>query len=622
MCGIAGVFGEISQDESMDAVARMNRAMAHRGPDDNGSWSCDSGSFGMRRLSIIDLDGGRQPIFSEEGVGTVFNGEIYNYLEIREELKGLGHSFQTRSDTEVALRSFLQWGEDCVTRFNGMFAIAIYDPREGRLWLFRDRLGIKPLYYVKKFGCFWFSSEIKSLIAGLGEKPSIHLPSIHQFLTFRFVPDGYCAFEGVNKLSPGSRLCVDLNRLEVSRQSYWQSEVQSEPLDESRDYLKEFEELFLDAVEKRLVASDVPVGVLLSGGLDSSAVAAAAIELGHKSFHTFTVHFEDGGEFSEMKYAKEMALQLGCESHDICVTQKDFLDTLTKLPHDTDEPLADLASIPLYHVSKLARREVKVVLAGEGADEILCGYSWEQIAQRLHRLSLLARIPSPLLNLLAPLCGDRRKNIQAIARRGLSGYLQEIASHMTWVFDENEKRELWRSHPPGASSNEVLNAAYEACDSHDALDQLQQIHIRSWLVEDLLMKGDRMSMANSLELRVPFLDHRLVEWASHLPQFWKVGSPAKWESKRILRSFAEKRVPASILYRPKRGFPVPAYRWLTEGLAGWAEDLLTGAGSKSRDLFSTEMMRGIVKASARGDSRAAHQAWNLIVLEYWLRTWT
>ena len=380
MCGIAGLIGRFCADDGRRLAGRMNQALVHRGPDDAGIWSTDGFAFAMRRLSIIDLEGGHQPMWSEGteggGIGIVFNGEIYNYRDLRRELEAKGKSFRTHSDTEVILRLYASEGVDGLARLEGMYAICLYDPRTRCVHLIRDRLGIKPLYYAEIEGRFFFASEIKAILAALDSRPAIDHRSLSHYLTLRYVPAPASIWEGICKLEPGHRLTVDLQAKSHTIHRYWSLDINSSPLEAGRDYLGEFESLFLEAVEKRLVAADVPVGVMLSGGLDSSAVSAAAVELGHKAFNTFSVAFEEGGGFSELSYAREMAEHVGANHHEVVIGKDDFLGFLPDFVRFSDEPLADLASVPLYFVSRLARQHVKVVLSGEGSDEILPATIW------------------------------------------------------------------------------------------------------------------------------------------------------------------------------------------------------------------------------------------------------
>lgn len=624
MCGIVGVVGFASSEEGRARAARMNAAIVHRGPDDEGLWAGEGVAFGMRRLSIIDLAGGHQPMWTDDGVGIVFNGEIYNFLALRRELEASGYVFCTHSDTEVLLKLYHRDGLAGMARLEGMFAFCIYDSRHNVLHLVRDRMGVKPLYYGNEAGSFFFASEIKAILAGMASKPPLNRQALHDYLTLRFVPSPETIWQGVFKLRPGHILTLRLTDGSTENRCYWYVDFHSAPLESGRDYPGEFEKLFLAAVEKRLLASDVPVGVLLSGGLDSSAVSAAAIELGHRDFHTFSVGFEDGGVFDESAYARQVANHIGSQHHEIKIGQRDFLDSLPMLAYYTDEPLADLAAIPLYFVSRLASKDVKVVLSGEGADEVLAGYNMERLAAMLHWLNVT---PLPLVKLGAYVFGRSRFGaiLQNWAMKGQDNFFSVNPYHMTLHWNEAEKRRLWGGKGNGgfASSEETIRNWYRECmPSTYSLDALQQVYCREWLVEDLLMKADKMSMAVSIELREPFLDHALVEWAATLPQEWKVGNSKQgFVSKRVLREYAQERLPKAILERPKQGFPVPAYRWLSGPLNKWAEDMLCGYESRFAGYFDVATLKPVLEAAGRGNDNAAHKIWVLLVAEYWMRQW-
>ena len=391
MCGIVGLAGRMSRSEATDSAAKMNAAIVHRGPDDEGLWATDGFAFAMRRLSIIDLAGGHQPMWSDDGVGIIFNGEIYNYRALRAELQASGYVFATHSDTEVILHLYRRDGLDMVRRLEGMFAICLYDRARGQLRLIRDRFGVKPLYYGQHDGTFYFASEIKAILQVLPRRPEVNRQALHDYLTLRFVPGPDTVWNGIRKLPPAHSLTYDLRSGSQTSECYWRMDFAAADVDSKRDYLAEFSDLFLAAVEKRLLAADVPVGVLLSGGLDSSAVSAAAVELGHKNFHTFSVAFADGGEYDETPYARAVAEHIGSRHHEVVIDRDSFVSFLPEMVRSSDEPLADLASVPLHFVSRLARNDVKAVLSGEGSDELLAGYNFDRLGRALHFLESIER---------------------------------------------------------------------------------------------------------------------------------------------------------------------------------------------------------------------------------------
>jgi len=624
MCGIVGVAGPLSAATASELVRRMNASIVHRGPDDAGSWGTEGFAFAMRRLSIIDLAGGHQPMWTEDGVGIVFNGEIYNYRALRAELEAAGYGFRSHSDTEVILHLYHRHGPEMVRRLEGMFAICLYDPRRRELHLFRDRFGVKPLYYAQRHDGFWFASEIKAILAALPARPELDRQALHDYLTLRFVPTPGTVWRGIHKLPPGHRLMLPLDGGEPRLTRYWRLDFHAEAEDPARDYPDEFAGLFLAAVEKRLLAADVPVGVLLSGGLDSSAVSAAAVELGHRDFHTFSIAFDAGGAYDESPYARAVAAHIGSRHHEVRLGREAFLDFLPRLVRHSDEPLADLASVPLYFVSELARKEVKVVLSGEGADELLAGYNFDRLGRLFARLQAAeAWLPAGLRRLLGRVpARGAGEWLRLWGRNGWRGMLVARPYHMTLHWNEAEKHALWRDAEGLASSVERIRGWYLAAADRHPIDQVQQVYSGEWLTEDLLMKADKLSMATSLEVREPFLDHALAEWAARLPIAWRVGDDRHgYASKRILREFCRRRLPREILERPKQGFPVPAYRWLGNELKDWAEDRLFGAGSRLPELFHPEGARPAFARAVAGDTAAAHKIWILLILGYWLEAW-
>jgi asparagine synthase (glutamine-hydrolysing) len=625
MCGIAGFLGAGPDAERLARLERMTAAIAHRGPDDDGHFIGPGVALGMRRLSIIDLAGGHQPMWRDDGLGIVFNGEIYNFKVLREQLEEDGYVFRTRSDTEVVLHLYHRDGLEGLRRLEGMFAFALLDPRSGTLHLVRDRIGVKPLYVAEAEGRLLFGSEIKAILAGLDRRPELDRSSLNHFLTLRYVPAPRTIWRGVTKVLPGTVLSVDLRALGRRERRWWSVRFESQEEDPGRDYLKEFEALFLAAVDKRLLAADVPVGVLLSGGLDSSAVSMAAADRGHRDLHTFSVAFEDGGIYDETPYARQVAERFGTRHHEVRIGRREMIDFLPELVYFSDEPLADLASVPLYFVSRLARQHVKAVLSGEGSDEIFAGYDLEQVSARLERLRTLDRvIPGPVLRLAGSLLPDGPgAALRTLGATGLQGYVQERATHVASEWSEAEKRALWREDPGGEPTGSVIRSWYAASPSPHPLDQIQDVMIGNWLVEDLLMKADKMSMATSLELREPFLDHHLVEWAARLPVAWKVGDRKRGaSSKRILREWCRGRLPEPILTREKRGFPVPAYEWMSGDVLEWARGLVRDPRSRIASLFHTAPVDAVLERAKTGDQGAARRVWTLVVAEHWLRRWT
>ena len=577
-------------------VERMGAAIRHRGPDDAGSFVDDDVAIGLQRLSIIDLDGGHQPMSTEDRAAhIVFNGEIYNYRRVRGALERDGDRFRTDSDTEVILRQYLRHGLDGFHALNGMFAVAIWDTRSRELHLVRDRLGVKPLYYYWDGRVFAFASEIKALLTLPVVAQAIEPRAIWDYLTYRYVPGPGTVWRQISKLPPAHRLSIPAASGGPCVSRWWSipPPYAAERVDD-REMTQAFGDLFTDAVKLRMIA-DVPVGIMLSGGIDSSAVASVAVESHGRNLKTFSVSFADSAATDERAHARSVAAHLGTDHAEVEIGEREFVDFLPDFVRYTDEPLADLASVPLHYVSRLARGSVKVTLSGEGADEILAGYDF-----------------------------DRWWASRAGAGgAGLRG--DAVPPHMTNYMDSGAKRALFRGAVDFADSADVIRGHVAAAGARHPLDQMLYLYCQDWLVEDLLMKADRMSMATSLELRTPFLDYRLVEWAFRAPIAAKVGPGAdgRFTTKRVLRQFAESRLPAAIISRPKQGFPVPVYGWLSGSLKGLAHDLVLGAGSRLHAWFEPAALRSLFDRGVAADAAThdRHRLWHLMILEFWMRAW-
>jgi asparagine synthase (glutamine-hydrolysing) len=596
MCGIAGMFQYPADTETrVRLVTAMGGAIRHRGPDDAGAYADADMTIGMQRLSVIDLPGGHQPMSTEDGqIHVVFNGEIYNFAEVKRRLEAEGETFRTRSDTEVILRQYRRRGLDGFHELNGMFAVAIWDLRTRTLHLVRDRMGVKPLYYYWDGRVFAFASEIKALLALPAVAREVNPRAVWDYLTFRYVPAPHTIWRHIAKLPAAHRLTISTDAPAPVITRWW--DIPRGPAAADDDLVAGFGELFSDAVRLRMIA-DVPVGITLSGGIDSSAVAAVAAQQ-HPRVKTFAVSFAGSPATDERAFARRVADHLGTDHDEIEIGEREFLDFLPEFVRLSDEPLADLASVPLYYVCRLARQSVTVVLSGEGADEILAGYDFDRWWR--------AREAS------TPGGGDLRRDL--------------LPPHMTNYMDSADKRALFLAPPDAPDSVDVLRRHLERGGGRHPLDQMLYLYCQDWLVEDLLMKADRMSMANSLELRTPFLDYRLVEWAARAPLAAKVGVDAdgRSQTKRVLREFATPLLPAGILARPKQGFPVPVYDWLSSRLSAWAGDTILRPQARVRAWFTVEGLRSLLD---RGTGPAAanhdrHRLWHMLVLEQWLCAWT
>jgi asparagine synthase (glutamine-hydrolysing) len=627
MCGITGYFDpELDPRRGALMLRAMCDVIAHRGPDDEGYAVFAGAGIGMRRLSIIDLAGGHQPQATENQRHIVFNGEVYNFREIRRELIGKGHSFRTDSDTEVVLRQLEQAGPQGIEALNGMFGFAVWDERNRSMFVARDRLGVKPVYYAWNGRRLLIGSEIKALLAA-GHPRELDVESLWHYLTFRYVPQPRTIWKGIFKLLPGHSLEISAACPQPVVRRYWTCPGEDESPRSDADWISGFGSLFEDSVRLRLIA-DVPVGVLLSGGLDSSAVTAAAARLHAGPLKTFSVGYEGRFANDERALARRVASALGTEHSDVEMGDREFLAFLPKLAHFTDEPLADLASVPLFYVSRLAAREVKVVLSGEGSDEVLGGYDLQRAARRWERIGTLRRMPSAGRRVLAAALGrgTRWARMFAEATDSESAWFERSPPAMTNLFTSAEKLTLLRPSDGCAypESLDLVRDDFRRAPRASRLGQLLHSYRQSWLVEDLLMKADRMTMANSIELRVPFLDYRLVEWAARAPANVKVrhAGAGDWSTKWVLRQYCRGRVPREVIDAPKRGFPLPAYERIATTMRGWARDALAPGCAVERWLDPVRLQSLLAEGTGTDASVAArHRLWAVLVLEMWAREW-
>ena len=609
MCGISGFVNRDRQPADEALLRRMTAVIAHRGPDGSGHFVSGACALGHRRLSIIDLSqNGAQPMHNEDGSITVtFNGEIYNYLSLRDELVARGHQFRSRCDTEVLVHGYEEWGDALPERLLGMFAFAIWDARRQRLFLARDRLGKKPVYYHCGRERFLFSSEIKSLLCDASVPRRLDEDALDLYLGARYVPAPLTMFDGIRKLPPASYAVLENGELRVRR--YWRVEFPAE-LDSRGDeeLARELWERLKDATRVRLMA-DVPVGVFLSGGLDSSCIAAQMVDLRRESgdgvVKSFSVGYraEDGS--SELDQARRVAAALGTEHREVTVTAQDFAAWLPELVWHLDEPVADAACVPLHYLSKKAREEVVVVLSGEGADEVFAGYPIYRTMLWLEKLRAL----SPAAAAALPFA--RHPKLEKYLRWATQP-LEERYRGVSVAFTDREKRLLTGS----AADRLVERLAREWADIDGAppLERMLELDRRVWLPDDLLVKADKITMASSLELRVPFLDHRLIEWAAGLPSHVKLrGRVGKW----LLREAARRRLPAECTATGKRGFTVPVSGWFRGQLHEPLRDALLASDSLARTRFGEKAVRRLLDDHRRGRVDRKEELWALWVLELW-----
>jgi asparagine synthase (glutamine-hydrolysing) len=618
MCGIAGRFN-FAPSHAVDGarLAAMTDVLSHRGPDAAGYHLDGSIGLGHRRLSIIDLATGDQPLGNEDGqVQVVFNGEIYNFAEVRRELLALGHRFRTGSDTEVIVHGYEAWGERCVDRFRGMFAFAVWDARARRLLLARDRLGVKPLYYAEVPGGIVFGSEIKALLEHPDVSRAWRPDMLDAYLTLLYVPAPHTIYQGIQKLPPAHVLVAEQGTVRISR--YWDLEFSGTGDARREDeYLEELDARLREAVGLRLI-SDVPLGAFLSGGIDSSTVVAYMAEASAARPVTISVGFEQQS-FDEVRHAETVARHLGCEFHALTASPR-VEELLPRLAWHFDEPFADSSAVPTYYVSKAARELVTVALSGDGGDELWAGYQWHHVEnweQRVRsRLGPAARLAGRLGQAL-PLSVKGARSLRHLAFDPDHAY---ALKHAYGMFEPAAKQRLFTGDFRRAVNGYDVFAAfrelYRACGSSDPLDRSMYVDSQTYMIDDVLTKVDRMSMAVSLEAREPLLDHKLLEFAARVPASLKLKDG---RSKHLLRRILERRVPRSITDRKKSGFAAPIGEWLRGPLAPMASELLTDGRLRDRGIFNPQEIARVWNEHRRGDADHRHRIWQLVMLELWFR---
>jgi asparagine synthase (glutamine-hydrolysing) len=620
MCGICGIINLNSSDNvDSDTLKKMGNVLHHRGPDDEGYYCKNNIGLGMRRLSIIDLNTGKQPLFNENGsICVIFNGEIYNFKELQDELIEKGHTFSTKSDTEVIVHAYEEFGYECVSKLNGMFAFAVLDKRKNLLLLARDRLGKKPLYYFHDSKCFLFASEIKALLQSGMIKSELDMEAIDLFLTYEYIPAPWSIFKNILKLPPGHILILSNDQCCIK--SYWDISAQNELQLESNP---EDQLLWLlnDSIRLRL-RSDVPLGVFLSGGVDSSAVLAMMSNLTSEPIRTFSIGFNDNS-YNELPYARRVSRLFNCDHHEIII-EPNVVQWINDLIYFVDEPFGDTSIFPTYLVSRMARKDVKVVLSGDGGDEVFAGYE-TYIADKIGRL--YHKIPSSIRgNLIQKALGmlpvtQKKKGLLNKSRRFLQGcILPESLQHVRWMMyiTEMEKRELYSEELNCAIdsklSYEWMQGIFKNVNSGDPLRQQQYVDIKTFLADDILVKVDRMSMANSLEVRSPLLDYRLVEFAMMLPSSLKLRG---FKSKYIFKKALNGLLPGEILHRKKEGFSSPLKNWIKNELKPMMLDLLSSEVVKKRGYFRAQYIENLISEHLADKENHAHKLWPLMVFELW-----
>lgn len=625
MCGIAGIFSTRASTSTNVAVTigKMVRAIEHRGPDDQGTWVGSGVALGHARLSIIDLSAaGHQPMSSEDGcIKIAFNGEVYNFLELRSELEELGYRFKSNTDTEVVLNGYHCWGEKIFQRLRGMFAIALWDQRSESLIIARDRVGKKPLYYAWHNDVFLFGSEIKAILAWPGFKREPNYEAIHHYLTLQYIPAPWSAFKGVKKLPQACYMIISRDG-KADIQKYWAlpepSQTRSRPLIELKEELISL----LDETVRIRMISDVPLGAFLSGGVDSSAIVAMMARHSSGRVKTFCIGFDEAN-YDERAYARMVAERYDTDHHEL-VIRPNATAILPLLAWHYNEPFADPSAIPTYYVAQIARKHVTVALNGDGGDESFLGYSrYSQCLQTEWIGSLprsLRQLASRIVQSIPPHV-DRYRALR-VARRWLS-YVSEkdsrrYAPSMAYFY-EHDKIASYDDHLRpflGGSTLDLLEPYFQQSKSYVGGAAWADIH--TYLPDDLLVKVDVASMAHGLEARSPLLDHKLMEWAARIPPAQKMKGGV---TKSILKSALEPFLPNEILYRPKMGFGVPIDEWLKGELKEFAYDTLLSTRARQRGLISTAYVETMLNEHCTGKRLHHTRLWALLMLELWFQMW-
>ncbi len=615
MCGIAGFSW---RDEEL--AGRMSQTMVHRGPDQSGVYTDESVSLGHRRLSIIDLsEHGRQPMSNEDGtVWVTYNGEIYNFQELREALEAKGHVFRSRTDTEVIVHAYEEYGPDCARRFNGMFAFAIWDKKRRELILIRDRLGVKPLYYCVKGKDLIFASEIKAILQVPGLERAVDPLALYRYVGYEFVPAPDTIFRHIRKLPPGHYLRFKDGQTQITE--YWDLRFKTEPQPSSY-YEETMRDLLMDSVQKRLI-SDVPLGVFLSGGLDSSAVVALMSRCGVEPIKTFSLGYADP-TFSELEYARAIASRFKTEHRELIIEPitPELLETAV---WHLDEPMTDLSTIPFYLICKKAREHVTVCLSGEGGDEVLVGYDRFKASKAHSYYELLPDwlrrgIIAPFVNALPD--QPQKKGIVNILKRFIQGgLLPEEGGHIRWQYFGMPERdtELFSEAVRRGISMEPfapVRRCLEHCNSDQRLDREIYADLKFMMPDSVLMKVDKMSMAHALEVRVPFLDYRFVEFCATIPGELKLKG---FTTKAIFRTAMEGILPDRIRARGKQGYSLPIKNWLRQELRDYMTGLLTSS-PLMKEAFNPDYIQRLIREHQKYQANHNHILWALMNLAIWHR---
>lgn len=621
MCGIFGFTVELQNDKKREILAKMGRVLVHRGPDAEGFYLGEGVALGHRRLSIIDLSTGDQPMSNEDGsLWIVFNGEIYNFQELREDLLRRGHSFRTASDTEVILHLYEEKGPDCLHDLRGMFAFALWDEREKVLFLARDRVGKKPLFYTFRDGGIIFASEIKAILQWPNLHREMEPEALSYYLTYQYVPPPLTMFKGIYKLPPAHYMVVRGNERQINR--YWDLDYLPKQAVTEEEAVEQARSLIEEAVRLRMI-SDVPLGAFLSGGVDSSIVVAVMSRLSDRPVKTFSIGFEES-EYNELPYARRVAQVCATEHHEFIV-RAEALKILPELVWYFDEPFADSSAVPTYYVSQMTARYVKVALNGDGGDESFAGYErylGNSLVKKYQKIPLFLRkhVIAEVLKVGEKIAGQNQflRRVRWLNQISLDAG-NTYALSMT-IFPEDLKQELFtpllQKEAGRVKALEYMLAYYNSSRVEEEIDRMMYSDVMTYLPGDLLVKVDRMSMAHSIEGRSPLLDHRLMEFAARLPGGLKLKG---YQLKNILKKVGEQYLPREILYRKKQGFGVPVGLWLRREMKSLLYSLLFNSSLVRDGWLKGEGVRRIVEEHVSDSRDHSHRLWALIMLELWYR---
>lgn len=624
MCGIAGwinLENNRGADQSEAVLHAMCERMKHRGPDSEGLWLDERVALGMRRLSIIDLATGEQPVYSEDrSVVVVMNGELYNFREVRGELEKRGHTFETNTDTEILPHLYEEYGEAMLDEINGMFAFALWDKRREKLLIARDRFGEKPLYYGIFDGKLIFASELKVLLENPSVSAEINTDALRQFLSFDYVPAPHSIYKGIYKLPAAHFLTVEKGEVKTRRywNLTWHKNGNVPTIEKAAEDLRE---LLADAVKMRLV-SDVPLGILLSGGVDSSTVAAFATQFSTEKVKTFSIGFEEDS-FDESKFARQVATHLDTEHYEEKLSVEKAADLISEIGTWLDEPMSDGSLIPTFLLSRFVRKHVTVALGGDGGDEIFAGYPMyfgHKVANLYGKIPRFFRsgLIEPVVNNLPVSTKNLSFDYKAKRFVAASKY-DTVTRHHSWFgsFSIDEQSSLLSKDVQASTSDDIYKGArelLEICDAHDEIEKMQFLDINFYMAEDILTKVDRASMAVSLEVRAPFLDPRVAQFAAQLPLEYKLkGNKGKY----ILKKAVEPLLPKEILQRPKKGFGIPIAEWLKGRLNPLLHDLLAPERLKNQGLFDAAFVQKLITEHESGAASHHKQLWTLLVFQLW-----